>query len=73
VGHYNGDGGLAQGFAEAAEAFFAAWKSGPRSKDRLLLREVRPGVYQKNCQVAHNYGVRPGRPLHARHAAGERD
>jgi hypothetical protein len=36
VGYYNGDSGLAQGFAEAAEAVFAAWKSGPRSNDRLL-------------------------------------
>jgi hypothetical protein len=36
VGYYNGDAGLAQGFAEAAEAIFAAWKSGPRSNDRLL-------------------------------------
>ncbi len=36
VGYYNGDAGLAQGFAEAAEAIFAAWESGPRSNDRLL-------------------------------------
>jgi hypothetical protein len=36
VGYYNGNAGLAQGFAEAAEAIFAAWKSGPRSNDRLL-------------------------------------
>jgi len=36
VGYYNGDAGLAQGFAEAAEAIFAAWRSGPRSSDRLL-------------------------------------
>jgi hypothetical protein len=36
AGYYNGDAGLAQGFAEAAEAIFAAWKSGPRSNDRIL-------------------------------------
>jgi hypothetical protein len=36
VGYYNGDAGLAQGFAEAAEAVFTAWKNGPRSNDRLL-------------------------------------
>jgi hypothetical protein len=37
VGYYNGEAGLAQGFAEAAEAVFAAWNIGPRSNDRLLL------------------------------------
>jgi hypothetical protein len=36
VGYYDGDAGLAQGFAEAAEAIFAAWRRGPRSNDRLL-------------------------------------
>ena len=36
VGYYNGDAGLAQGFAEAAEAVFSAWNSRPRSNDRLL-------------------------------------
>lgn len=36
IGYYNGDAGLAQGFAEAAEAVFLAWQIGPRSNDRLL-------------------------------------
>ena len=36
VGYYDGDTGLAQGFAEAAEAIFSAWQSRPRSNDRLL-------------------------------------
>jgi hypothetical protein len=36
VGYYNGDTGLAQGFAEAAEAIFSAWQSRARSNDRLL-------------------------------------
>lgn len=36
VGYYNGDAGLAQGFAEAAEAVFAAWENGPHSNDRLF-------------------------------------
>ena len=36
VGYYNGDTGLAQGFAEAAEAIFSAWQSQTRSNDRLL-------------------------------------
>ena len=36
VGYYNGDTGLAQGFAEAAEAIFSAWQSRAPSNDRLL-------------------------------------
>jgi hypothetical protein len=36
VGYYNGDTGLAQGFAEAAEAIFSVWQSRARSNDRLL-------------------------------------
>ena len=27
-----------------------------------VVLEVRPGVYQKNSQVAHIYGIRPGTP-----------
>jgi hypothetical protein len=27
-----------------------------------VVLEVRPGVYQKNAQVAHIYGIRPGTP-----------
>ena len=27
-----------------------------------VVLEVRPGVYQKNSQVAHIYGIRPGAP-----------
>lgn len=37
VGYYDGDTGLAQGFAEAAEAIFLTWRSQARSNDRLLL------------------------------------
>lgn len=37
VGDFNGDAGLAEGFAEAAEAIFVSWQSGPRPNDRLLL------------------------------------
>jgi hypothetical protein len=36
VGYYNGDTGLAQGFAEAAEAIFSVWQCQARSNDRLL-------------------------------------
>jgi hypothetical protein len=36
VGYYNGDTGLAQGFAEAAEATFSVWQCQARSNDRLL-------------------------------------
>ncbi len=39
-----------------------------------VVLEVRPGVYQKNSQVAHIYGVRPGAPRYRRDMpAGERD
>ena len=37
VGHYDGDAGLAEGFAEAAEAIFSAWQSLEWANDRLLL------------------------------------
>ena len=43
VGYYNGEAGLAQGFAEAAEAIFSVWQSRARSNDRLL------------PPIAHNY------------------
>jgi hypothetical protein len=36
IGYYNGDTGLAQGFAEAAEAIFSAWQEPARSNDRPL-------------------------------------
>jgi hypothetical protein len=39
-----------------------------------VVLEVRPGVYQKNSQVAHIYGVRPGAPRYrADMPAKERD
>jgi hypothetical protein len=37
VGHYNGAAGLAEGFAEAAEAIFSAWQGQEWPNDRLLL------------------------------------
>jgi hypothetical protein len=37
VGHYDGDAGLAEGFAEAAEAVFSAWQDQEWANDRLLL------------------------------------
>jgi hypothetical protein len=37
VGYYDRNTGLAQGFAEAAEAVFAAWQSTPWPDDPLLL------------------------------------
>jgi len=37
VGHYDGDAGLAEGFAEAAEAVFSAWRGQEWANDRLLL------------------------------------
>ena len=37
VGHYDGDAGLAEGFAEAAEAIFFAWQDQEWANDRLLL------------------------------------
>jgi hypothetical protein len=37
VGYYNGNAGLAQGFAEAEEAIFSVWQSRARSNERLLL------------------------------------
>jgi len=37
VGHYDGDAGLAEGFAEAAEATFSAWQEQEWANDRLLL------------------------------------
>jgi hypothetical protein len=37
VGHYDGAAGLAEGFAEAAEAIFSAWQSQEWANDRLLL------------------------------------
>jgi hypothetical protein len=43
VGHYDGDAGLAEGFAEAAEAIFAAWQDQEWANDRLLL------------PIVHNY------------------
>jgi hypothetical protein len=36
VSYYDGEAGLAEGFAEAAEAIFAAWRDGAQSNDRLL-------------------------------------
>jgi hypothetical protein len=36
VGHYDGDAGLAEGFAEAAEAIFSAWQDQDWANDRLL-------------------------------------
>jgi hypothetical protein len=39
-----------------------------------VVLEVRPGVYQKNSQVAHIYGIRPGAPRYRPGmSAGERD
>jgi hypothetical protein len=39
-----------------------------------VVLEVRPGVYQKNSQVAHIYGIRPGTPRYRPDmAARERD
>jgi hypothetical protein len=37
VGHYDGDAGLAEGFAEVAEAIFSAWQDQEWANDRLLL------------------------------------
>ena len=37
VGYYDGDAGLAEGFAEAAEAIFSAWQGQEWANDRLLL------------------------------------
>jgi hypothetical protein len=37
VGHYDGDAGLAEGFAEAAEAIFSAGQDQEWANDRLLL------------------------------------
>jgi hypothetical protein len=37
VGHYDGDAGLAEGFAEAAEAIFHSWQGQEWANDRLLL------------------------------------
>ncbi len=37
VDYVDSDAGLAEGFAEAAEAIFVLWQSGPRTNDRLLL------------------------------------
>jgi hypothetical protein len=31
IGYYDGEAGLAKGFAEASETIFIAWKIGPRS------------------------------------------
>jgi hypothetical protein len=36
VGYYDGEAGLAKGFAEAAEAIFSTWQIDTRSKDHLL-------------------------------------
>jgi hypothetical protein len=39
-----------------------------------VVLEVRPGVYQKNSQVAHIHGVRPDAPRYMPDmSAGERD
>jgi hypothetical protein len=39
-----------------------------------VVLEVRPGVYQKNSQVAHIYGIRPGTPRYRPDMPGrERD
>ena len=39
-----------------------------------VVLEVRPGVYQKNSQVAHIYGIRPGTPRYWADMTGkERD
>jgi len=37
VGWFDGDAGLAEGFAEAAEGIFDLWQSGSHPNDRLLL------------------------------------
>ena len=37
IGHYDGAAGLAEGFAEAAEAIFSAWQEREWPNDRLLL------------------------------------
>lgn len=62
-GYYDGNTGLAEGFAEAAEAIFIAWQSAPRSNDRLLL----PLVYNYRhalelaLKQAIRQAARPGR------------
>jgi hypothetical protein len=35
--------------------------------------EVRPGVYRKNVQIAHIYGVKPGTPRHKPMPAAQRE
>lgn len=37
IGHYDGEAGLAEGFAELAEAGFSAWQNLEWANDRLLL------------------------------------
>jgi hypothetical protein len=37
IGYYDGERGLAQGFADAGDAIFTAWQSDPQSNDPLLL------------------------------------
>jgi hypothetical protein len=56
VGHYDGDAGLAEGFAEAAEAIFAAWQDQEWANDRLLLPIVHN--YRRALELALKQAIR---------------
>jgi hypothetical protein len=56
VGHYDGDAGLAEGFAEAAEAVFSAWRDQEWANDRLLLPIAYN--YRHALELALKQGIR---------------
>jgi len=56
VGHYDGDAGLAEGFAEAAEAIFSAWQDQEWANDRLLLPIAYN--YRHALELALKQGIR---------------
>ncbi|MBG6092804.1 hypothetical protein [Actinomadura viridis] len=56
VGYFDGDAGLAEGFAEAAEAIFKQWQSSPRTGDQLLLPLVHN--YRHALELALKQAIR---------------
>ncbi|MFV2174007.1 hypothetical protein ACFHW2_10560 [Actinomadura sp. LOL_016] len=56
IGYYDGDAGLAEGFAEAAESIFKRWQRSPRTGDQLLLPLVHN--YRHALELALKQAIR---------------
>ncbi len=56
MGYYDGDRGLACGFADAGDAVLAAWQSGPHPNDPLLLPMIYN--YRHGIELALKQAIR---------------